>query len=267
MVQEQGSVFDKNNLNNREQRWPSTRGIYKMRIINAFFIFFLTCTINIYAFAEGENKLVATDIKVQAEKGKGAHFRSKYNVLLAMIKAKEFDAAAIRAADLRKEYETIFDKNLKPLVFPSKVEFDDFTKSNPNTYEWIDVSYSEILQMQGFIAAERKNFPNALEISKTIESIAPISAGNAAETGYLLTLMGMPEQGLAAYLRAYTISIKYPSQYPYRAASLRGIGSSLIDLNQLDQAERAFLASLDIDPGNKVAINELAFIRDKRNMK
>lgn len=243
------------------------QGIYKMKIINSYLLLFLTFTINIYAFAEGENKPVATDIKVQAEKGKGAHFRSKYNALLTMIKAKEFDAATIRAANLRKEYEAIFDKKLKPLVFSSKIEFDNFTKSAPNTYEWIDVSYGEILQMQGFVATERKNFSNALEISKILESIAPISAGNAAETGYLLTLIGMPEQGLAAYLRAYTLSTKYPSQNPYRASSLRGIGSSLIDLNELDQAERAFLASLAIEPGNKVAINELAFIRDKRETK
>ena len=228
----------------------------------------LTFTASIYAFAADDNNYnekyaVTTNIQIQSERGKGSHFRSKYNALLTMIKAKQLDAAAISVVELRKEFEGIFDEKLKPLVFQSRVEFDDFTKKNPNTFEWIDASYGETLQMQGFIATELKKLPEALEISKKIESIAPTSAGNAAETGYLLTLMGMPEQGLAAYRRAYNLSTKYASQNPYRASSLRGIGSSLIDLNELDKAERAFLASLEIEPGNEIAINEISLIRQK----
>lgn len=229
-------------------------------------LIFLTFTASIYAFAadDDEKYAVTTNIQIQSEHGKGANFRSKYNFLLTMIKAKQLDAAAISVVELRKEYEAIFDEKLKPLVFQSKAEFDDFTKQNPNTFEWIDISYGETLRMQGFIATEHKKLTEALEISKKIESIAPTSASNAAETGYLLTLMGMPEQGLAAYLHAYNLSTKYSSQNPYRALSLRGIGSSLIDLNELDKAERAFLASLAIEPGNKTAINELSFIRKNR---
>jgi len=239
-----------------------------MKIISSIsLLIFLTCTVSISAFAEDKKYAVTTNIQIQSERGKGAHLRSKYNDLLTMIKGKQLDAAAISVVELRKEFEAIFDKKLKPLVFQSKEEFDDFTKPNPNTFEWIDVSYGETLQMQGFIATEHKKLSEALEISKKIESIAPISAGNAAETGYLLTLMGMPEQGLAAYLRAYNLSMKYSSQNPYRALSLRGIGSSLIDLNELDKAERAFIASLAIEPGNEVATNELAFIREKKKTK
>ena len=242
-----------------------------MKIITSIsLLILLTFTASIYAFAAGddyEKYTITTNIQIKSERGKGAHFRSKFNVLLTMIKARQLDAAAISVIELRKEFEAIFDEKLKPLVFQSKVEFDDFTKQNPNTFEWIDVSYSETLQMQGFIATEQKKLAEALEISKRIESIAPISAGNAAETGYLLTLMGMPEQGLAAYLRAYNLSTKYTSQNPYRASSIRGIGLSLIDLNELDKAERAFIASLAIEPGNEVATNELAFIREKKKTK
>ena len=57
----------------------------------------LTFTASIYAFAADDNNYnekyaVTTNIQIQSERGKGAHFRSKYNDLLTMIKAKQLDA-------------------------------------------------------------------------------------------------------------------------------------------------------------------------------
>jgi tetratricopeptide (TPR) repeat protein len=121
--------------------------------------------------------------------------------------------------------------------------------------------------MQAFIAAEKRDFPRALTILKFIELIAPVSAGPATETGYILNQIGKPEEGLTAYRRAQALSERYSSQRPYRAMALRGVGSSLIELKQLDEAEQTFLASLEIEPGNKLALSELDYIRRQRGVK
>ena len=49
--------------------------------------------------------------------------------------------------------------------------------------------------------------------------------------------------------------------------SLRGLGFSLIELKQLDEAEKAFQESLQIEPENKLAQNELAYIQQLRSAK
>jgi Flp pilus assembly protein TadD len=62
-------------------------------------------------------------------------------------------------------------------------------------------------------------------------------------------------------------SVQYLSQRPYRAIALRGMSFSHIELNRLDKAERAFKQSLEIDPMNAVALNELAYIKNLRSPK
>jgi Flp pilus assembly protein TadD len=121
--------------------------------------------------------------------------------------------------------------------------------------------------MQAFIASERRDFATALMILKYIEQVAPVSAGTAAETGYVYNQLGKPAEGLSAYRRAHALSVKYASQRPYRAAALRGIGFALIELKQLDEAEKTFRESLEIEPGNKVALSELAYISNLRGAK
>ena len=45
------------------------------------------------------------------------------------------------------------------------------------------------------------------------------------------------------------------------------MGFSLIELNRLNEAEQAFNQSLEIDPKNSVALNELAYIKKLRSPK
>jgi tetratricopeptide (TPR) repeat protein len=112
----------------------------------------------------------------------------------------------------------------------------------------------------------RLNSRRAL-ILKAIELLAPVSAGTALETGYVLNQSGKPDEGLSAYRRAHSLALQYASQRPYRAAALRGMGFALIELKKLAEAERAYLEALEIEPGNKVALNELAFIHNQQGSK
>lgn len=63
------------------------------------------------------------------------------------------------------------------------------------------------------------------------------------------------------------ITRTYPSQRAVEPMALRGMGFMLIELNRLDEAEQALRDSLKLDPGNDVALNELAYIRELRAAK
>jgi len=235
--------------------------------LHIHFLLVLACTISPGTHAEDRKDTVTTPLQLDAQHAKAAHLRSQVNDLVAMVKAKQLAAAGAKAAELRKAYEATFTAGLRQYTFQSEAEFNEFRKSAGDKFEWIDWGYKECLQMQAFLAVERKDFASGLAILKSIELVAPISAGTAIETGYVLNQLGKPDEGLSAYRRAHAISVNYASQRPYRAMALRGMGVALIDLHQLDEAERVLFESLEIEPGNQVALHELAYIRDLRGSK
>ena len=179
------------------------------------------------AHAQSRSDTVSTPVQSMAANAKGAELRSQANDLVAMVVAKKFGEADQRALVLRRNYESTFDTSLKQLTFHNQDEFEEFSESSGGKFEWIDWGYAQCLQMQAYLAAERRDFPAALGYLKTIESIAPVSAGSALEAGYVLNQSGKPDVGLIAYRRARARAEKYPSQRPFRAAALRGIGFAL----------------------------------------
>ncbi|MFZ6657479.1 hypothetical protein [Undibacterium sp. TJN19] len=210
---------------------------------------------------------VAIQLQLETTTAKGAELGPRSRELVALVNTKRFAEAERMAVSLRKEYEAIFDRSQKQYSFQTKTEYDEFRKTHPEKFEWIDWSYKECLQMQTFIAAEKRDFVTALAFSREMEILAPISAGTAVEMGYILNQSGKPAEGLAAYTKANELTRVYTSQRPYRGAALRGMGFALIDLKRLEEAELRLIESLEVDPGNKVALNELAYIRDLRTKK
>ena len=238
-----------------------------MQNLKSHLLVLFAFTVPLQSHAKDKSETVTTTTEFIKVNAKGANLGPQAESLVAMVKAKQMAAADHKAIELRREYEAMFDKRLKQYTFQSQAEFQEFSKSSTIKFEWIDWGYEQCLQMRAFIAAERRDFPVALAILKDIELVAPVSASAAAETGYILNQIGKPVEGLSAYRRAQDLSEKYASQRPIRALALRGIGCSLIDLGRLDEAERIFLKSLEVEPGNETAINELAFIRAKRRSK
>lgn len=94
-----------------------------------------------------------------------------------------------------------------------------------------------------------------------------MSANVMLEMGYIYGQTQRPEEGLAAYRRALARAVKYKTQRNYKAAALRGIGFNLIELRRFDEAETALRESLETEPGNHVALNEIAYIQDLRKKK
>lgn len=103
-----------------------------------------------------------------------------------MIRTGKLDLAERRAAELCKKLEAMFDPALKQIVFTTKEEFEQFKAGQAGKFEWIDYSYKQCLEAQAFMASERRDYPAALRQLKVMESVVPISASVAAETGHIL---------------------------------------------------------------------------------
>jgi tetratricopeptide (TPR) repeat protein len=69
------------------------------------------------------------------------------------------------------------------------------------------------------------------------------------------------------FARASELARKGPdaADKKVEARSLRGMGFNKIELGDLDEAERLFELSLEIEPGNSGALSELKYIAEKRN--
>ena len=207
---------------------------------------------------------VTTPYEVLAQNAKGIELRDKVAEAVTLIRQNKFSESERKLQKVQKKYEASFDRSLLQYSFLSQLEFDEFKASAPAPFEWIDWGYKQCLQMQAFIASEHKDFNAALAILEKVEALAPVSADTAAERGYALNAIGNAKEALAAYERAFALATRYPSQETYRGAALRGIGFSLIELHQLDEAESRFKQSLELEPDNQVALNELAYIEKLR---
>jgi len=73
----------------------------------------------------------------------------------------------------------------------------------------------------------------------------------------------LPE-ALAAYRETLALIDAHPSAAYIKPLALRGVGYVLIEMGDLDGAQRAYEAALAIDPGNATATSELDYIARRR---
>ena len=216
------------------------------------------------AHAQKVGETVTTPFQELAQNEKGSHLRGQVNDLVALVRTKRLPEAEREANKLQGTFEASFNRKVRQYSFQSKEEYLEFKSTSPQEFEWIDWSYKVTLQMKAFIAAEKRDFLAALSALEVVEAVAPISAATAAERGYVLNQIGQSANALAAYRKSHALSTRYQSQRLHQAAALRGMGFALIELQRFDEAESVFHESLKIEPSNRVALNELAYIRDLR---
>src|SRR5262249_15010866 len=111
------------------------------------------------------------------------------------------------------------------------------------------------------LAVIRRDFPEALRLSKRELSFRPYSAVAYTEHGFILNQMGNPTDGLSAYNKALQLSESFDSSQGMKAIALRGIGFAQIELHDYEAARNAFRQSLQVEPNNEIALRELEYIR------
>lgn len=134
----------------------------------------------------------------------------------------------------------------------------------PSNLIWVDWSFREVLHLKAFIESASKRFENALHFLDEEVMYAPTAAAPYLERGYILNQQGKSSAALEAYTLALERARTYESSAGAEGAALRGMGVTLVDLHDLNKAEQYLQESLRIDPGNRVAVRELEYVRQIR---
>ena len=146
--------------------------------------------------------------------------------------------------------------------FLAYIEYYKKTRKAKNLI-WVVPSYSRAFYYLSFIAVRRKEWNRALVyINKALEleEDHPVLLCEKAQ----IMNVGMNEKE-----EAYKIFMKAIAVRPWwiSAQAMRGAAVVLIDLKKLKEAEMWLQESLKIEPENKVAINEMKYIKQLRSGK
>lgn len=127
---------------------------------------------------------------------------------------------------------------------------------------WVTPSYSKAFYLLTFIYVERKDWFKAMAFIDQGISLEPDHPLLLCEKALILSRLGRHQEAHDLFIIAAEIRPWAPLNQ--RARALRGAANALIDLKRLDEAEVLLKKSLEIEPENKVALNELDYIRRLR---
>jgi len=203
---------------------------------------------------------------VSVENGLGYEYWNDIKKARDFISNKEFDKALKILNSVIQGFESKYiQKNRIFVSVKTKKEFDEYLKATKETEGlWLDFSYRDAYYYKAFISIERKQFTEATRILKKLTLIAPNDSHIYTELGGIYNQTGRAREGLVEYVDAYKIAKKYGQNM---AVSLRGIGFSYIELHDLTKAKKAYEMSLQIEPNNKIALDELKYIESMEKKK
>jgi len=147
--------------------------------------------------------------------------------------------------------------------FLSYVQFnqlfgDLFSENTDKTIIWKTPSYSKYCYELAYYSVEKKDYYNAIKMLNIGLRLEPDHPLLLCELGLALNQMGKHEKALEAYKHAF-FARKW-TKSSILARSLRGQGVVLIDIGNLDEAEKVFKKSLELETENRIAIEELKYI-------
>lgn len=129
---------------------------------------------------------------------------------------------------------------------------------SPRGVQWIKNAYPRAHYYMGFLCVKREQFELAVEFLDEGMALEPTNPKFKFEKAQALLHCGRLAESLALYDEVNAIGPHVSARD--LAIAQRGRGFVLIEMARLDEAEAAFQAALEIEPGNKVALNELAYI-------
>lgn len=129
----------------------------------------------------------------------------------------------------------------------------------------IDNPYPVIGLILGSFLVETGKYKDALKALDAGLKLSPLPKERfgstvpqlLSERGIALSKLKRWKEALASYDAGLAIS---SMEKDARAILYRGRGFALVELGRLDEAAAAYKASLKLDPGNKIATHELAYI-------
>ncbi len=201
------------------------------------------------------------------EPGLGSGCRAQLFVAVSDIHAKRLEDADQRLSTVLSCFRAFMtDSESIYVSVANAAELDRYRRENGSDREvvWIDWGYREALNRKAFILSAQDEFDKALELLRLEAKTAPYAAAPHTEGGYALNGLRKPREALEAYRHGLALAREFESSKAEEPLALRGIGFTLIEIGDLAQAESVFRESLEIDPGNEIAVSELGYIEHLR---
>jgi len=121
---------------------------------------------------------------------------------------------------------------------------------------WVSERVAYLAMLDGFCAVEAKDWPRALAMLARAASVDPSNPNPRLELSLALTMLGRLKEGLQEVDRVLATT----EDGCQIASAWRHRGYILIELDALEAARRAYETSLELDPGNQIALRELSTI-------
>lgn len=228
------------------------------------------CLLPFYCFAE-------ITAPTQAEHVSAAH-SAKVEAAMKLFDAGNVEPAQALADEVIHYFENAMEPNTDYVCVNDLMEFHSYVDSKKGVKKKmvrLDNAYGDALHLRSFIAAHKGQWDLAMVTLTKERNLRPFSAEALLERGYVWNRLKKPTEALQDYKDALELAerqtaLRGPSSVPTNspvAKALRGLGYTLIELKDLDGAQKALERSLVIDPGNKNALNDLGYIQKLRRAK
>lgn len=218
------------------------------------------------AFAQ---TVIETPLYSEAETRPGSQYRKDVNDIYASLERDGADASRQRLAPIIAYCEALERPGQRILSFATTDEYEAFLAETGDGQptEWIDMACPMAYDLQGYLYSGARQWPEALSWLDRAIRMAPYYPAARNERAYVLAHSGDLQRGLEEYRSTLQLTETHPAAAYVRPLALRGIGWVLVEMGDLDGAQASYEASLKIDAGNTVALNELEYIRTQREKK
>jgi len=213
-----------------------------------------------------QHAVVVTQTRYEnVARGPGAELCEPLASADQQIQKKQFADAEARVDQMLERFdEWLADKPGRPVSVANDAQLAQVrAATNGEALVPLDLCYAELFQRKAFIQIERGDPNAALATLERKAVAAPTMANTFTERGFILNQLRRYEEARRAYEHALYLIARYPEN-PDEALAQRGLGYALTELGDLDAAERAYERSLELDPGNPLARNELGYIQHLR---
>lgn len=129
--------------------------------------------------------------------------------------------------------------------------------------QWVGNAYPRAHYYMGFLSVKRQQWDAAIDYLDRGQRLERTNPMFIFEKAKALVHAGRKPQALALYDQVTEVGPYISGRH--LAIARRGRGFVLIEMGDLDGAQRAFQASLEIEPDNEVALHELQYIEHLRS--
>jgi tetratricopeptide (TPR) repeat protein len=196
---------------------------------------------------------------------------ARYVELSAMFKDGDYAAAAAGLAELVAGYEAQYVQTDKERFYCSSQLSLGLIYATMGTKTGAKVNilgpeWCEALFMQAYAYTELKMPDEAVATLRKAVALAPLDPRYAAELGFALRSVGDLDAAMDEYQRADSVAewADDDERSRYHAVAWRGICWVHSERRAWDLAAQACRKSLEFEPGNAIALGELAYIETTR---